>query len=436
MSRLVEYINLLEAVSGNEISAYEVIRRLNLELDSDERLEVRSFRTTKEVGIMLKALAEKYHPNERRGIHKILIEAILSLIAIKEASAEELLQIREVLRAGYTPPLEEEEYSPTSPPAVSPQLSAPKRVTKMFKELVLALSEISSHSGVANGLGTVYGVLMADPVYLPALLKVIQRVAGTDRRTLVRWVRELYEWNVVEYYVGTSFDRLISLEEAVEVIRDIAFKLAEAEYRFTDPEKAREEAFRKALLRHLGISLNRPNIRLIFNAVRQGGPVQLVDEAIRNALFRTMVMYPHHFRFRLFKDVVRNAPRKAKPFAVLKNFDGSVLVEGYYVKDFVVSRKERVIARAFVFRAVNRDGEEVSAFRNGLSTRLFVVYGDEVSATHLLYTVVIPELEGLGFEVDTLRWFDTGGPLTTPVGGVMVNDGDGVATTPSFLRSP
>ena len=421
-----EYINLLGSMSKGEVSVLEALRQLHLDFEPEGRLPVKTIRATDNSMNYLRALAEDVGLPKKGGVYSVFkLALLLATASLKASSPEELWYARELILRGW---MDEESVKMDYPkvPSVQFEPDGPNRVVKMFKELVVALSGVASHSGVAKELGTFYGVLMPDPFSVRPLLKAIKSLSGTDRRTIIRWIQELYEWNLVDYYVAIPTHGLVSLEDVVEFVKTLARLLSKKKYTFVeDPERKRREELKRELKKKLGITISLANARLIMDAVQGGEPSSRLDSVIRYALFRTMIKYPDFFRFRLFKSAVQVAHRKTKPFAV---FHGSrdgrpVIVEGYYIKDFVVSKKDRMIVRAFVFRAVDTNGEEVPFF-NGLSRRVFTVYGDDISATDLLYRIVVPSLTNMGLEVADLVWFGSEsknplqGLVPAPVGGV------------------
>ena len=420
-----EYINLLGSMSKGEVSVLEALRQLHFDLEPEGRLPVKAIRATDNSMNYLRALAEEMGVSSKKGgIYEVFkLALLLATASLKASSPEELWYAREMILRGW---MDEERVKIKYPkvPSVQFEPDGPNRVVEMFKELVVALSGVASYSGVAKELGTFYGVLIADPFNIRPLLKAIKSLSGTDRRTIARWLQELYEWDLVDYYLATPRG-LVSFEDAVKTIKELAYQISEMNILWTDPEKRRKSLLKRNIRQALGIPISLANARLIMDAVQGGEPSSRVDSVIRCALFRTMIKYPDFFRFRLFKSAVQVAHRRTKPFAV---FHGSrdgrpVIVEGYYIKDFVVSKKDRMIVRAFVFRAIDTNGEEVPFF-NGLSRRVFTVYGDDISATDLLYRIVVPTLTNMGLEVADLVWFgnDSKNPLQglvpTPVGGM------------------
>jgi len=92
-----------------EIGVYTIAQRLYAELkDENEKLEVHSFRTTKEISELIKVLGEKYSSDEKRKAHSILVASILSLLTMKLAETDEdLFEVRLMLKSDLSKIFEE-----------------------------------------------------------------------------------------------------------------------------------------------------------------------------------------------------------------------------------------------------------------------------------------------------------------------------------------
>ena len=73
-----------------EIGVYTIAQRLYVELkDNSKKIEVHSFRSTREISELIKAMGEKYYPDEKRKAHNVLVASIVSLLTMKLAETDE-----------------------------------------------------------------------------------------------------------------------------------------------------------------------------------------------------------------------------------------------------------------------------------------------------------------------------------------------------------
>lgn len=87
-----------------EIGVYTIAQRLYVELkDKNEKLKVHSIRTTKEIIELIKVLGEKYHSDEKRKVHSVLVGAIISFLIIDFIETDEdLFEVRLLLNSNLS----------------------------------------------------------------------------------------------------------------------------------------------------------------------------------------------------------------------------------------------------------------------------------------------------------------------------------------------
>jgi len=280
---LIEYLMLLEAISKNELKVQEVIQNLYIRMYSQKRLEVHSLRTTKEAYLLLGALSKKYHPREKGAIHKTLVEALLSLIALREASSiEEILAIKKALVMDPVKSLID---------FLNSNHSIPEKIRRIIIELILDISKVSHNNS------------LYETMPLSLLLKTIGKVAGTDKRTLIHWVQELHKWDLVEYYLQQNPKKVLSFEDTVHTIETITTSVANLKCLFGDPIE-QVEAIKRATLRSLGFSLNKHHIQEIMKAIQDNVSPQEIENIIQQVLFKNMIKHPYLFRFKLQEEII------------------------------------------------------------------------------------------------------------------------------------
>jgi len=279
---LTEYLELLS--SKNKLSTQNVIQKLYNKIYSQKRLKVHSLRTTREAYFLLRALSERYHPRERGAIHKTFAEALLALIALREASdVKEILAIREALSIKQEPLLV---HFLNSNPTI------PKKIKRMAVELTLTIVNESNYNPIH------------DLIPLDFLLGVIEKVAGTDKRTMVHWVSELHKWGLVEYYLKRSPNEILSFEESISIIKKITTNVINLKCLF--PTRSEQvETIKKATLRSLGFSPNKHQIQDIIDAIQNDAPPLVIRNTIEELLMKNMIRHPYLFRFRFRKEITK-----------------------------------------------------------------------------------------------------------------------------------
>ena len=281
---LTEYLMLLEAISKNELKVQEVIQNLYIRMYSPKKLEVHSLRTTKEAYSLLGVLSKKYHPKERGAVHKTLVEALLSLIALREASSmEEILAIKKALVMDPVKSLID---------FLNSNSSIPEKIRRILIELILDISKVSHNNS------------LYETMPLSLLLKAIGKVAGTDKRTLIHWVQELHKWGFVEYYLQQNPKEVLSFEDTVHTIETIITSVANLKWWLFEDPTEQVEAIKRATLRALGFSLNKHHIQEIMNAIQGNASSPEIENTIQQVLFKNMIKHPYLFRFKLREEIM------------------------------------------------------------------------------------------------------------------------------------
>jgi hypothetical protein len=408
MYKVEDFINLLESVRTEKVDTFEALKLLNLQLDSEEPLDVQTLRATKEVMAFLRALAKETQPVKKRAILMTLKQALMLFFASQFVSSpEEWWYARELILRGW---IDDKSVGVvTQTPAVPFDVDAPRNVVKAFKKLLIELSAYSSGRGFSETLNTVYGYL---PAFIRAssMVKAINRAFGLDRRTVIRWVRDFHENGLIEVFISTP-KATIPFDKAVELIYQITENVIEKGVGDIPPK-----LLKKRLLKLMGLPMSLRNADAIYRAVYENGEfTNIVREVILDALYKTLVKYPETFRIYLLWNIARSIHIKTEPFAIFEGIkDGEpVTLEGYYIKEQVLSRT--TIVRAFIFRRVAQDGTASPLWDEPVYS--YLVYGDEISATDILHRQIIPSIESDNYTLVKLAWWGDETPFSQVLGG-------------------